>query len=137
MNPTEWPRSEYDGEASADANCQHQMYMLEGYRAYVLGGETDTGYSPGSARDISWKAGYAQAEKDQAGFQEALAIVLEHAEDHQWSFETGDGAHSYNYCESCGWNNKRTPPTEPPGLRHKPDCKLKAALDLLNRMRQR
>ncbi len=41
------------------------MYMLEGYRARVLdGGDADPPYSPGGARDLSWRTGYAKAGAD-------------------------------------------------------------------------
>jgi hypothetical protein len=92
MSPSEWPRSEYDPSALSDANTQHMMTMLEGYRARVLclrlvaactecagtgrlpganpigcgacGSGVESPYHPGGARDFSWRAGYAQAEKD-------------------------------------------------------------------------
>ncbi len=60
----EFPFNEYDKECSADANCMHMMYMLEGYRAFVTKAEDTQPYSPGSSRDVSWRIGYEQAEKD-------------------------------------------------------------------------
>jgi hypothetical protein len=60
----EWPHSEYDPNSSADANAQHMMHLLEGYRAFMTG-EEDPPFSPGSARDFSWKAGFAKAKEDE------------------------------------------------------------------------
>lgn len=58
-----FPFNEYDKDCSADSNCMHMMYMLEGYRAYHLNDDSSP-YSPDSAKDVSWKIGYNQAKKD-------------------------------------------------------------------------
>jgi len=66
---SEFPHNEYDPTCGADANCQHMRYMLEGYRAYVLDPYDVSPYSPGGARDVSWKKGFEQAGKDSKPFQ--------------------------------------------------------------------
>jgi len=48
---------------SADANLQHVLHMFEGYRDKTKG-KTDCPYSPGSAREYSWKQGQEIAYKD-------------------------------------------------------------------------
>ena len=40
-----------------DAEAQHQKYMFEGYRSCIAG-DSDSPYSPRSARDSSWHEGY-------------------------------------------------------------------------------
>jgi hypothetical protein len=57
-----------DLTCSADANLQHLMHVFEGYRAclaYQKNKEIETEpYSPGSARELSFKAGWKLATKD-------------------------------------------------------------------------
>ena len=48
-------------------SLRHLHYVFEGYRARVSGeyeSEDESPYSPGGARDISWRGGYRQAITD-------------------------------------------------------------------------
>lgn len=66
----EFPFDQIDPQCSVGANLDHTLYVFEGYRTCVLGDEDYyeeySPYSPGSARDVSWKIGYKQAMKDLA-----------------------------------------------------------------------
>ncbi len=53
----------FDPECGLDANLQHALHWLEGYRARILNLDDDP-YSPGSACDVSFQLGYRQAELD-------------------------------------------------------------------------
>ena len=55
----------YDAVASADANVQHLLHFIEGYRAVLTEGITpECPYSPGSAHAASWEAGWQLGDKD-------------------------------------------------------------------------
>lgn len=65
MDKNKFPFNQYDVKYSGDANAQHLLYLLEGYRAAVLLGDIGNNpYSPGSARSNSWEIGFKQAEID-------------------------------------------------------------------------
>ena len=51
-------------KCSLDSNLQHLKYMLIGYRDYILTKDEYSRYSPGSARDISWRIGLDMAKED-------------------------------------------------------------------------
>ena len=57
-----------DPSCGADANLQHTLHWIEGYRAHVgLHADPDADvcpYSKGSARCASWMAGNGQAKLD-------------------------------------------------------------------------
>lgn len=59
----EFPFSEIDPHCFVSDNLDHILYTFEGYRSYVMGNR-EPPYSPGSARDVSWKIGYEKAKKD-------------------------------------------------------------------------
>ena len=52
---------EFDRSCGTDANYQHLKHHYLGFVGFLLHGSNP--FSPGSARAISWKAGYAAAEK--------------------------------------------------------------------------
>ena len=54
----------YDPACGADANCQHALHVLEGYRAIVLSSTSDNPYSPGGPRHFSWDVGRKMASAD-------------------------------------------------------------------------
>lgn len=56
-----------DTTCSDDARLQHLKHFFLGYRAQMTNDEETQPFSPGSARDISWQMGVAQAKKDMAG----------------------------------------------------------------------
>jgi len=64
----EFPFNEIDPTCFVGANLDHILYTFEGYRACAMKdenySENYSPYSPGGARDYSWKIGYAQAKKD-------------------------------------------------------------------------
>lgn len=66
---------------------------------------------------------------------EDLGRVLEIFEGWMHDFDTGHDRY-YSYCSECGWDS-RTDATETvmghAVLSHKPDCKLKAALERLQK----
>lgn len=64
MSTKEFPHSEVDKTAPDWANVEHLRHVFEGYRTIVLGGDESCPYSPGSARNLSWKIGEEQARKD-------------------------------------------------------------------------
>mgnify|MGYP006356092809 FL=1 len=53
----------YDQLSTLGANMAHVLYMFEGYRAAVQGGDEQT-YSPSSARDTSFQMGWKMAPAD-------------------------------------------------------------------------
>lgn len=55
-----------DTTVSADSNLQHVLYVFEGYRSMMLNHpfEPVSEYSPGAARDVSFRAGVKLAMKD-------------------------------------------------------------------------
>jgi hypothetical protein len=59
---------------SADNNLQHLIYLLAGYRAFITNDEELQPYSPGSARQISFKEGIAMAKEDIASLPEKFTI---------------------------------------------------------------
>jgi len=56
-----------DTNCSDDANLQHIKNLLVGYRDYVLNKSEHSEFAPGSACDISWRAGRNMAELDLRG----------------------------------------------------------------------
>lgn len=64
--------------------------------------------------------------------REAIAVVLEYVR--EWDFE--DNGIESNTCWSCGWNSRKdrepyVPGKMSGGLSHKPGCKLRAAMDVV------
>ena len=57
-----------DERCGSDANLQHLRYMFEGYRKRIWGEHHDRVYSPGSAKDVSYKMGVELAKKDANAF---------------------------------------------------------------------
>lgn len=54
-----------DPTCGNDANLQHLIHWVEGYRAVILNEHLDgSPCSPESARDVSWRQGVAQAIAD-------------------------------------------------------------------------
>lgn len=54
-------------DCGADSHFQHLKHFFAGYRSAITGtaGETDDSpHSPDSARDTSWRMGFAQGLKD-------------------------------------------------------------------------
>lgn len=58
-----FPFDQLDPSCFVGSNLDHILYTFEGYRAYIIG-DREPPYSPGSARDVSWKTGYEQAKQD-------------------------------------------------------------------------
>lgn len=65
MYPTLVIPAGLDPTCSLGANLSHLVHVFEGYRAAITQDEETQPYSPGSARDFSFRLGYALALKDQ------------------------------------------------------------------------
>lgn len=59
---------------SDDANLQHLIHLLAGYRAFVTNDEETQPYAPGSARQFSFDHGIAMAKADFASQPEKFTI---------------------------------------------------------------
>jgi len=57
-------KSQVDMSCHLDSNLQHFKYLVLGYRDFIINRCERSGYSPGSARDVSWLIGKEMAKRD-------------------------------------------------------------------------
>lgn len=63
----------------------------------------------------------------------AIAFLHSYAKDNQWEFI--DDGRERNVCNTCGWDSKKDPsPYRYGGLSHRPDCELRAAIEIVDAM---